>query len=215
MKVKSVKCIVGVFLLSGLIFPTLSMGDISTGSWYLDQSGSFADGTIFGQVTIEADSTAGTVTFTVVPFQLQSLYGELTNFGIDKFGFNYQNIASAPQKWGLDLSSGWKQTSDQTLSGFGDFMVMEKGVGNSRQDPLIFTLTLPTPSEAVVSNFAVLSTGNASEGNVLFAAHAAGFENDPTSHYMGGSTLVVPVSASVLLGGIGLGLVAWRKHRCG
>ena len=82
------------------------------------------------------------------------------------------------------------QISTARLSGFGSFMVTEDGNGNSRQDPLIFTFTLPTASEAIASNFAVLSSGNAGQGNVFFAAHVADFEkvgSEEDSHFIGGS----------------------------
>jgi hypothetical protein len=176
----------------------------------MDQSNTFADGVNYGQVTIEADSTAGTVKFTVDVFDVQPLYGELDNFGIDKFGFNYTNVTST---FGIDDPTGWTDDTDKSMDGFGKFMVLITGPG-SRQTQLVFTLTGLTESEAVASNFAVLSTGNAGEGNVFFAAHVGGFDTSGGigSHYIGGSS-VVPAPEAMILGMVGLGLVGKAKRR--
>ncbi len=64
------------------------------------------------------------------------------NFGIDKFGFNFDNSITGT----IGLNSivgpgGWKTTLDPDISDFGRFSFLEKGTGGTRQDALIFTVT--------------------------------------------------------------------------
>ena len=188
--------------------------NITSGSWIMDQSNTFADGTPYGQVDILADSVAGSVKFTVDAFNVQPLYGTLSNFGLQKFGFNFDNVTSAPGTWTVALPTDWTQDTNSNLDGFGNFEVKEAGDGSSRQDPLIFTITLPTASEAIATNFAVLGSGGA-QGNFFFAAHVAGFGTTPGSHYIGGSgsTTVVPAPGAVALAAFGLGIVGWVNRR--
>jgi len=58
-----------------------------------------------------------------------------TNFGIQKFGFNY---AGNPQNLTLvNLPAGWTVTTGN-VDGFGVFMEVPTGPGNTSQDPLVF-----------------------------------------------------------------------------
>jgi len=98
------------------------------------------------------------------------------------------------------------------MDGFGNFMVTVSGTGSSRQDPLIFGMFLPTAIEAIASNFAVLSSGTAGQGNVFFAAHVAGFTNDPGSHFIGGSD-IIPAPGAIVLVSVGAGLVGWLRRK--
>lgn len=183
-----------------------SLADITSGSWYMDRSNTFPDDVDYGRVDITADSDTGEVQFHVVAFTVPYYEGLGDNPGLQKFGFNYTGVFEAPSDWAWTLPSDWSMDTGRNQDGFGEFQVLvESGEHGYRQDPLDFSLTLPSAGLAVVSNFTVLSTGTAGEGNVYFAAHYAGFSNPPGSHFIGGSTPVPePASGAALLGAIGL-----------
>ncbi len=188
---------------------------ISSGTWLLNQSNTFPDNINYGSVTINADNGTGKIEFKVEAFDTPYYNAIGSNFGFTNFGFNFINL-STPDTWtSLLLPAGWTQdNTGGTMDGFGNFMVTEDGTGNNRQSTLEFSFVLPNPSQAMVENFEVLSTGSAGQGPVFFAAHLAGFSNETaTSHYIGGSTRIVPAPGAVVLGLIGLWVVGRIKRR--
>ena len=208
MKRVNISLIIMIFLLYSLP----AQANITTGSWFMDRSESLTDGINYGRVDITADNETGKVFFTVTPFNVYS--GLLDNYGIQRFGFNYNNITSDPGDWTWN-QPGWAIKTQQNISAFGVFQVMLAGNGHDRQNPLNFDIYLPTVSEAIASNFAVPSTGTAGETNTCFTAHITDFSvtaSAVTSHYVGGcKPITVPVPSAFLLGILSIGLIPWNR----
>lgn len=161
---------------------------------------------LFARVDIAADDALGTVRFTVTPFNVQPLYGNLQNFGIQSFGFNYDSgaVSALPADWTTNLPGDWTQSAPangSNLSAFGRFAAVESGRGNSRQDPLQFTIRLPSGQwgQAVADHFV-----KPNSDGYMFAAHIAGYGNSPGSHWV--AAQVVPAPGAALLGALGLAL---------
>lgn len=180
-------------------------------SYFLDQSNinasPYLDGQNFLQVTI-SDNVNGNIDFLVQTLApLSSHTG--TNYGIDSFGFNTALSISSANITGLDAT--WAVQSTMNQDGFGNFISVVNGPGNDRKDPLMFSITGISGDTPL--DYVNLSTGNAGEGHVYFAAHVAGLSTQVTSGYFGGSAPVPEADTyAMLLAGLGLvGFAARRK----
>jgi len=191
----------------------MGTGQAATISYFLDQSNTLPDGTNYLQVTIDDEGVAGEINFTVTLLSPLTSIAD-TNFGIQKFGFN---TASTPFAGTLvGLLGDWTSSADTTLDGFGEFVVVTRGKGSARQDPLTFSII--DIDDDVPDDYAVLSMGTADQGNQFFAAHVAGFLHEGTgagSAFFGGSAVVPLPAAAWLFGSALMGLVVVARRRRG
>lgn len=179
-------------------------------SYFLDQSNinasPYLDGQNFLLVTI-SDNVNGNIDFVVQT--LAPLNGNMgSNFGIESFGFNTtQNVSLA----NIVAPAGWTLQTTKNQDGFGKFTDVANTTGQSRADPLMFSIT--GISGDTPMDYVNLSSGNAGEGNVFFAAHVAGLSTQVQSGYFGGSAPVPEADTyALLLAGLGLvGFAARRK----
>jgi hypothetical protein len=172
----------------------------------------FPDGVEYLQVTI-SDGIAGAIDFLVETLAPLSGIAD-SNYGIQSFSFNFGDSGAALAQIS-DLPAGWSSSGDQNHSGYGVFDAHISGTGGSRQDPLEFSIT-GVLGDTPFDYLTTFSTGNAGEGNQLFAAHVAGFHgpNGITSAQFGGSAVVpLPATAWLLLSGISLVGPFARKRR--
>lgn len=207
-----------VVLLAAPGLPAAHAG-FQTATFTLDLSNVFGSGN-YGTVKIDANTTTGTVTFTVDSPASDYTSVNPKAFGIDKFALNFNpslNITAAQVSVN---ASGWSAKIDppNSVSEFGKFDLEVAGSGaKDRVDPLIVTIS-GLGANAILSNFEFLSTNG--HPDAYFAAHVAGFSlGNESSHYIAVTDLT-PVSptpapsgiALALLGIGGLGLHRWRRR---
>jgi len=162
-------------------------------------------------VTI-SDNANGNIDFTVAV--LPGAFVEGSNFGVQTFGFNLAPGATTLNPSKFILPSGWSVRASRSQDNLGTFDWVLSGNGSGRLDPLAFSIKSIT-GDTPLSYFD-LSSGSASQGNVAFAAHVAGFVSGGstiTSGYIGGGTPVpLPAAAWLLLSGlVGFSAVARRR----
>lgn len=202
---KAMKTILGTVLMTVLL--VTGRAEAATVQYMLDQSNSLEDGIDYLLVTI-SDDQAGQLDFTV---ESQHALGDKagSNFGLASFGFN---LASGVElsKDDFLLPEKWKIQFNKGMSEAGKFDIRLLGTGQTRQDPLQFSI-LGLGLEDIMPGF---------------ASHAAGFElehcdldgkHGPASAFIYGDTLVttVPVPAAFWLFGSGmllLGRIATRRR---
>jgi hypothetical protein len=177
----------------------------ATVTYTLDQSNVLPDGVPYVGVIIQDDVLGGDQ---AIKFTVGTVIGAFTpgsNFGIQRFGFNVGaddiHLSSAqfvlPDAWRVDVRA------PSQISTFGRFEVFTSGLGNSRENPLIFWITGvngDTPSDYVA-----LSTTRSGQETEFFAAHVAGFVYSQngivaSSAFFGGSEPGLPPQG--IVGGV-------------
>jgi hypothetical protein len=209
-------------------------GQSEAASYFLDQTNInqplFTDGKNY--LTVSTQTVGNDITFVVDALNDSGgpfAGNELSNFGIQAFGFNVvDNDGSGLLSSNIsNLPNGWTVDFNRQLNGFGSFDVVVSGTGNNRQDPLTFSITGingDTPA-----SYHGPSSGTAGEGNAWYAAHVADFSGAGetpggraiTSGYFGGgdgpgvAPAPVPIPGAVWLFGsaiAGLGLISRRSR---
>lgn len=146
-------------------------------SYILDQSNSLADGVDYLKVTM-SDGTDGAVDFKVE--MLPALSGQASaHLGIQAFAFNIVGGTATEARNISGLPDGWRARNGGRMDGFGLFDIKLQGPGWSRQTELDFSIT--GVSLDTLLSYVDLSTGQAAEGQVDFAARVNGFASNPTS----------------------------------
>ena len=192
----------------------------ATISYLMDQSNGLDDGQNYLKVTL-TDSLTMTGALDVTVETLAMLNASAgTNFGIQAFSFNAQpSLLVSASTEGFDIATqimsltnlpdGWTVATDKNMSEFGKFDIRLSGTGNTRMDPLTFTLGGVT-HDTVDANF---------------AAHVAGFDIDGESSafFAGGtidngvdpggiSSVPIPAAAWLLTSGF-LGMMGVARRR--
>jgi hypothetical protein len=136
----------------------------------------------YATVTIKDDAEAG-VGAGLIQFEVDAnndFFDEGSNFGIQSFYFNSSlDFASlSPMISAVPAAAGWSFNYDfsggYNVSEFGLFNIQYAGTGNSRRDPLVFTLGFDTPGTAV---WDIMTFALDNADGYAFAAHIADFSN--------------------------------------
>lgn len=191
---------------------------------FLDQTNvdpALPDGVPYLEVTV-SDGLDGDIDFSVRT--LDALLSRNPNpnaYGIRQFAFNFGSSFATIDD--LLLPTGWAATPgverDFAKFGFGLFDVILHTNRDYRADPLQFSIA-GVEGDTVDSYVTQLSSGNAVQGNMLFAAFVAGFDAgsvDKWKHLsaakFGGATVVpLPPAVAMMLSGIAvLGGMSLRK----
>jgi len=175
--------------------------DLNTSNENLGISGNFA--------TVDIGVNDKTATFTIAANL--DIFTPGSNFGIDKFFFN--TTLSGITAGDFIVADGWTVKTSQNASSFGDFEFLYKGTGDSRINPLNFSITDSSITSA-------LDFYDANSSGFHFVAHIAGFSdlNGNTSAFFGDGAPGAPVpepGTIVLLGAglLGLGLFGRKRMK--
>ena len=182
-----------VFLIIGLIFcfaPNLFATTVVPLTCTNSTDG-LSNGLRYATVTLTSQSTT-CVQITVQPNT--AILNPGSNFGIQKFGFNYNGTTT---NLTVSIPAGWSCSIDPAnMDGFGKFEVIDTGGGQSRQNPLVFTVCCKSGTLAEADLIEANASGKA------FAAHIAGFTNTPSgsAYFVDGcpltTTTIIPTTTT-------------------
>ena len=195
--------LLGVFFLMGITISTPTSAALV--SYFLDQNNAgLPDGNYLKVTISDSQSMADAIDFEVEV--LTSVFPpEGSNFGMDKFFFNFDGIFDVEMN-NIEFITpdDWAIKEDKRAAVFGGFDFRLTGGGNSRTTDLIFSIV-------GVDMDTILSYAIANEHELFFAAHVGDFDGMSDGGFFSGNTLV-PIPPSVLLFSSGIiGLLAIRR----
>jgi hypothetical protein len=204
---KQMKTILGTFLIAALL--GISRAEAASAQYMLDQSNALEDGVDYLMVTI-SDDQPGQLDFLV---DTQPVLKEIAgnNFGIASFGFNLvpEVELSRHNKDKLLLPEKWRVRFNKGMGEAGKFDVRLMGTGQTRQDPLQFSV-LGLGLEDIIPGFASRVAGFELEHCDLEGKHSI----SSALFYGDRQVSEVPVPAAFWLFGSGmllLGRIATRR----
>lgn len=172
----------------------------------------------YATVTVTGDTNTGIVTFsaTVTQANINSAAAKLGEFG---FNYDHSKVTSGFSLAGFTGTGGdassWSLGNGGQMNGFGSFDKIVGPSSNAAGNHLTtyqIQLQLNDFSQALASNFEVLSSGAAGDGNMVFASHL--YPNSGNTGFIGVSSAgaaAAPAPSSLLLLGIGVvGLLGYR-----
>jgi hypothetical protein len=151
---------------------------------------------------LQSGSYFNSVNFDINPITIgehpNAILQEGSNFGLQKFGFNYNGIGT------VTLSNfdpaGWEQVAKggSNFSEFGQFELRAKGTGSVRGDPLKFIATTTDHYSSAGAIEQAFKSANSHGWS--FAAHIAGFQNfqGQNSAYFAGGDISSPGEIPVI-----------------
>jgi hypothetical protein len=158
-----------IIIALGILFLSSTMAFAVIGPIPIDESNALPDGPLYGTVTVIRLPAYCPGSYDGVQMVIdanQTLLTPLSNFGIQKFGFNYNGN---PANLTVTAPIGWSINTGGNMDGFGVFMEEPTGGGQTRQDPLLIEVcnccTNLIEGDVIVKN----SLG------YTFAAHIADF----------------------------------------
>jgi hypothetical protein len=158
-----------IIIAIGIMFLSSTMALAVIGPIPIDESNVLPNGNLYGTVTVTllpsyCPGSYDGVQITVDANQL--ILTPLTNFGIQKFGFNYNGN---PADLTVTAPTGWSINTGGTMDGFGVFMEEPTNGGQERQDPL--TVQVCNCCNDLIEGAVIIKN---SKGNT-FSAHIADF----------------------------------------
>ena len=220
-----------VFLLVAAI--TFPAGALNSASYYFNLSNELVDlpypgNTLYGEVHLDLPMN-NHLEVNVNPFSwpgennssgdfVNSPLVASTNFGIQRFAMDSTLVTTEEDYdtfltlYDIEIPVSWNMQFNGQISEFGRFEFIYSGTGNTRQDPLLISISPKDGADLTGYEFdSVLAFVEPNASGYHFAAHIAGFTTDE-SYWRNGHTnvesgyfaIVVPEPAVITLGVIGI-----------
>jgi hypothetical protein len=197
-----------IIILLGIVFLSTTMAFAVIGPIPIDESNTLPDGQSYGTVTVTLLPNYCPGSYDGVEIGVdanQSILTPLSNFGIQKFGFNYNgNTANIT----VTAPTGWKIDTGKNISEFGVFMEEPTGGGQTRQDPL--AVQVCNCCNDIMEGDVVFKNSN----GYTFVAHIAdfsypGFPNTSSAFFATQKTTLIELATFTVKASNGRAKLEW------